>query len=100
MACLLGTDVQAGWRIAAGLLTSALGVPLRRLSAGLRSGTHSVTDAHPRDLEKVRVDALLKGLDARLLAEVVRPQQGEVVVRVDVVQRQDQVDQRLAAAPQ
>lgn len=44
------------------------------------------------------VDGLLNGLHPDLLSEVVRPQQAEVVVRIDVVQGQDQVDQRLATA--
>lgn len=54
---------------------------------------------HPRHLQQIGVDGLFDGLDPQLLAEVVRAQQAEVVVRVDVIQRQDQVDQRLAAAP-
>lgn len=54
--------------------------------------------AHPGDLQQVRIDGLLDGLHTQLLAEVVRPQQAEVIVRVNVVQGQDQVDQRLAAA--
>ena len=62
----------------------------------IQEGT--VQRPHPRDLEQVGVDGLLNGGDAGLLAEVVRAQQAEVVVRVAVVQRQDQVDQRLPAA--
>ena len=54
--------------------------------------------AHPRGLQQVCVHSLLHRADAGLLAEVVRAQQAEVVVRVAVVQGQNQVDQRLAAA--
>ena len=53
----------------------------------------------PRRLQQVRVHRLLHRADAGLLPEVVRAQQAEVVVRVAVVERQDEVDERLAAAP-
>lgn len=54
--------------------------------------------AHPRHFQQRAGHRLLDGFDAGLLAEVVRPQQAEVVVRVCVVERQDQVDKRLATA--
>lgn len=56
--------------------------------------------AYPGDLQKVRVHSLFHSSHSGLFAEVVRAQQAEVVVRVAVVQRQDQVDQRLPAAQQ
>ena len=55
---------------------------------------------HPRHLQQRTGHRFLDGFHAGLLAEVVRTQQTEVVVRVRVVERQDQVDQRLAAAAQ
>ena len=44
----------------------------------------------------MRVDRLLNAAQALLLAEVVRPQQREVVVGVDVVEGEDEVDERAA----
>ena len=46
----------------------------------------------------MRVDSLLHCSNPRLLAEVMCPQQAEVIVRVAMVEGQDQVDQRLPAA--
>ncbi len=50
------------------------------------------------NLKEVGVDCLLDGSHPGLLAEVVRPQQAEVIVRVAVVQRQNQIYQGLPAA--
>ena len=46
----------------------------------------------------MRINCLLHGSHPGLLPEVVRSQQAEVIVRVAVIQGQDQVDQRLPAA--
>ena len=53
---------------------------------------------HLGHLKEMGVDCLLDSSHPGLLAEVVCPQQAEVVVRVAVVQCQDEVYQRLSAA--
>ena len=50
------------------------------------------------DFKEMRVNCLLNSSHPGLLAEVVCAQQAEVIVRVAVVQREDQVNQRLPAA--
>lgn len=50
------------------------------------------------NLKEMGVNRLLDRSHPGLLAKVVRPQQTEVIVRVAVVQRQDEVNQRLPAA--
>ena len=71
----------------------------RQCTSGQQGPRLNGGDAHPRRLEQVRVHGLLDCADTGLLAEVVRAQQAEVVVWIAVVERQDQVYQRLAAAP-
>lgn len=54
--------------------------------------------AHPGHLQQVAVDCLLSRRQARLLAKVVRSQLTEVIVWVDVIQRQYEIDECFAAA--
>lgn len=53
---------------------------------------------HLGGLQQVRVHGRLHRPHARLAPEVVRAQEREVVVREGLVEREDQVDERLAAA--
>ena len=64
----------------------------------LLASPQGARETHPRDLQQHAVDGLLYLGDRPLLGEVGRAQLAEVVVRVDVVQRQDEVDERPSAA--
>lgn len=65
--------------------------------AALQQG-HGPALLYLADFQQVAVYSLLCACQPIFFAEVVRPQLGEVVVWVDVIQRQDEVDECLAAA--
>ena len=54
--------------------------------------------AYPRDFQQVAVHSFFDQSDIQLLLKVLGSKLAEVVVRVHVVQRQYEVDQRLPAA--
>lgn len=62
-----------------------------------RRPTQGMARAHLGGFQEVGRDELLDPRQAFLLAKVLSTQEREVVVGVYVVQRQDEIDQRLSA---